>query len=86
MFAALSDRFAHWLEIWARGENFSAIRAAWLERAGGIGEIARVTRNGQILEGLFRGIDAQGRMLLERAGGTMETIEAGDVAFGARNP
>lgn len=86
LFALLSDSFAHWLEIWARGGNFSAIRTGWLERAGGIGEIARVTRNGQILEGLFRGIDARGRMLLERAGGTMETIEAGDVAFGARNP
>jgi BirA family biotin operon repressor/biotin-[acetyl-CoA-carboxylase] ligase len=86
LFAALSDHFAHWLEIWARGDNFAAIRAAWLERAGGIGETARVTRNGQTLEGLFQGIDAQGRMLLERTGGTIETIEAGDVAFGAQNP
>lgn len=81
LFAALSDRFAHWLEIWARGDRFETIRAAWLERAGGVGERARVTRNGQILEGTFLGIDAQGRMLLERAGRAIETIEAGDVAF-----
>jgi BirA family transcriptional regulator, biotin operon repressor / biotin---[acetyl-CoA-carboxylase] ligase len=85
LFAALSDRFAYWLEIWARGDNFSAIRAAWLERAGGIGEKARVDRNGERLEGVFRGIDAQGRMLLERRDGTVESIEAGDVAFDPRN-
>jgi BirA family biotin operon repressor/biotin-[acetyl-CoA-carboxylase] ligase len=84
LFADLSDRFAQWLEVWARGENFSAIRAAWLERAGVVGERARVTRNGQSLEGKFLGIDAQGRMLLERNGGAVETIEAGDVAFDPR--
>lgn len=84
LFAALSDRMAHWLEVWARGDNFAAIRAAWLERAGGVGERARVTRNGQILEGRFLGIDAQGRMLLERIGGAIEAIEAGDVAFDPR--
>ena len=60
------------------------IRAAWLDRAGGIGGAARVTRNGQTLEGVFRGIDAQGRMLLERTGGAVVVIEAGDVAFDPR--
>ncbi len=84
LFAALSDRFVHWLEVWARGDNFAAIRAAWLERAGGIGEKAQVARRGERLEGLFRGIDAQGRMLLERPDGIVETIEAGDVAFDPR--
>ena len=84
LFSALSDRFVHWLEVWARGDNFAGVRAAWLERAGGIGEKARVDRNGERLEGLFRGIDAQGRMLLERLGGIVETIEAGDVAFDPR--
>jgi len=86
LFAALSDRFAHWLEVWARGDNFAAIRAAWLDRAGGLGETARVTRHGEKLEGTFRGIDARGRMLLERLGGALETIEAGDVAFDPRRP
>jgi BirA family transcriptional regulator, biotin operon repressor / biotin---[acetyl-CoA-carboxylase] ligase len=84
LFAALSDRFVHWLEVWARGANFGAVRAAWLERAGGLGETARVTRHGENLEGRFRGIDAQGRMLLEKADGKIVTIEAGDVAFDPR--
>ncbi len=84
LFATLSDRFAHWLEVWARGGNFPAIRAAWLHRAGGLGEKAAVTRNGERLEGFFRGIDARGRMLLERTGGAVEAIDAGDVAFDPR--
>lgn len=79
--AALSDRFAHWLKIWRRGENFAAIRAAWLARAHGVGQKLRVSREGQIIEGRFQGIDASGRMLLERQDGKIETIEAGDVAF-----
>ncbi len=84
LFAALSDRFVDWLEVWARGDNFATIRAAWLERAGGIGEKARVERQGERLEGIFRGIDARGRMLLEGPNGKVEAIEAGDVAFDPR--
>jgi BirA family biotin operon repressor/biotin-[acetyl-CoA-carboxylase] ligase len=82
LFAELSDALAYWLEIWARGENFAKIRGAWLSHAGGIGGPARVMRRGVVLHGLFRGIDAQGRMLLETGSGAVETIEAGDVAFG----
>ncbi len=82
LFAALSDRFAHWLEIWSRGENFVAIRAAWLDFAGGVGGPAQVARHGTLRTGVFRGIDAQGRMVLETPDGAREFIEAGDVALG----
>lgn len=81
VFSALSDRLAHWLRIWDRGANFSTIRSAWLLRAHGLGAAARVAREGQITVGRFQGIDASGRMLLERQDGKIETIEAGDVAF-----
>ncbi len=83
LFAALSNRVADALDLWARGENFARIRAAWLENAGGIGGAVRVARRGGASEGLFRGIDAQGRMLLERRDGTTDIIEAGDVTLGA---
>ncbi|MGO9941394.1 MAG: biotin--[acetyl-CoA-carboxylase] ligase [Rhodoblastus sp.] len=82
LFAALSDFVVDWLEIWARGENFAAIRAVWLDYAGGIGGPVRVSRNGSQRQGIFRGVDAQGRMLLETADGAVEIIEAGDVALG----
>jgi len=82
LFAALSDSFAHWFDVWAGAENFAAIRAAWLDFAGGIGGPARIVSNGAARTGVFRGIDAQGRMLLESADGSTAIIEAGDVAFG----
>jgi BirA family biotin operon repressor/biotin-[acetyl-CoA-carboxylase] ligase len=81
LFAALSDSMALWLDAWARGENFAKIRRAWLDLAGGLDAPARVERNGHVMEGIFRGIDAQGRMLLERGDGKLETIEAGDLSF-----
>ena len=87
LFAALSDHVVEALDLWARGENFGAVRAAWLENAGGIDGPVRVARGGAILDGRFLGIDAQGRMLLERQDGATEIIEAGDVTLGpARSP
>ncbi len=85
LFAALSDSVVDWLDIWARGENFAAIRAAWLDYAGGIGGPVKVSRNGAQRQGIFRGVDAQGRMLLETPDGAVEIIEAGDVALGLTN-
>jgi BirA family biotin operon repressor/biotin-[acetyl-CoA-carboxylase] ligase len=82
LFSELSDAVADWLEIWGRGENFAAIRAAWLDHAGGIGGPVRVSRYNSVLDGIFRGVDAQGRMLLERSDGVVEIVEAGDVALG----
>jgi BirA family biotin operon repressor/biotin-[acetyl-CoA-carboxylase] ligase len=81
LFAALSDSLARWLDIWAAGSNFASIRAEWLDYAGGIGGPVSVSRNGSAREGFFRGIDAQGRMLLETPNGVTETIEAGDVSL-----
>jgi BirA family biotin operon repressor/biotin-[acetyl-CoA-carboxylase] ligase len=82
LFAALSDEFADGLEIWARGENFAAIRSAWLENAGGLDQPICVAGPSPARHGIFRGIDGQGRMLLERADGAVEIVEAGDVTFG----
>jgi BirA family biotin operon repressor/biotin-[acetyl-CoA-carboxylase] ligase len=81
LFAVLSDAVAHWLDVWARAENFAAVRAAWHDFAGGLGAPVSVSRNGIAREGFFRGIDAQGRMLLETPNGLTETIEAGDVSL-----
>lgn len=87
LFAALSNHVVEALDLWARGENFAGVRAAWLENAGGIDGPVRVVRRGDSLDGRFRGIDAQGRMLLERQNGATEIIEAGDVTLGpARRP
>jgi BirA family biotin operon repressor/biotin-[acetyl-CoA-carboxylase] ligase len=81
VFVALSNALAGWLDLWSRGDNFPAIRRAWLDVAGGLDAPATVQRNGNVMEGVFRGIDAQGRMLLERGDGKVDTIEAGDFSF-----
>ncbi len=81
LFAALSDSVAHWMGVWARAENFAAVRAAWHDFAGGLGGPVSVSRNGIARDGFFRGIDAQGRMLLETPNGLTEAIEAGDVSL-----
>lgn len=76
-FAALSDAMAARLAQW-REEGFSAIRAAWLARAAGLGETIRVTREAGDIEGRFEGVDAQGRLVLARVDGITH-VEAGDV-------
>ncbi len=87
VFASLARELALVLEIFDEGRGFGAIRAAWLGYAAGLGEPIRVLRAGQSLEGLFNGLDANGRLLLQTQEG-LQTIDAGDVFLGpsARNP
>ncbi|MDH7796036.1 MULTISPECIES: biotin--[acetyl-CoA-carboxylase] ligase [unclassified Beijerinckia] len=81
---ALAMAFARWLDVWAAGEGFAAIRAAWLERAAGVGGPVRVNLAGQMHEGRFADMDAAGRLILDGADGRV-TIDAGDVFLGPVN-
>jgi BirA family biotin operon repressor/biotin-[acetyl-CoA-carboxylase] ligase len=74
----LVARFDETLALWNAGDGFAAIRAAWLERAQGLGQRIEVDRSGAKREGLFEGIDAKGRLLLRSDRG-VETIEAADL-------
>jgi BirA family biotin operon repressor/biotin-[acetyl-CoA-carboxylase] ligase len=83
-----SESFLIWLaaRLLARYEEwehrgFAAIRAAWLERAAGLGGDIVVELPGETLRGRFSTIDPTGALVLE-AGGTARTISAGDVHFG----
>ena len=78
LFERLAARFDEALAVWARGEGYPAIRAAWLERAGGIGARVRIDDARGRREGTFAGLDVDGRMLFRGAGG-VETIEAADL-------
>jgi len=81
LFEPLSAAMAHWLDIWAGGTGFEAVRAEWLSLAGGLGTRIRVERLLQTFEGVFRTIDAHGRLILEQETGPL-AIEAGDVFLG----
>lgn len=69
-------------ETWQQ-EGFAAIRAAWLERAMGLGERAMVSLPHEQVVGVFRDLAEDGAMLLDTDAG-MRAISAGDVFFEAK--
>jgi BirA family transcriptional regulator, biotin operon repressor / biotin---[acetyl-CoA-carboxylase] ligase len=78
VFATLSASMAHWLGVWAAGEDFKSIRAEWLSLAAGLGARISVTLPAHTVEGTFQTIDATGRLILVQAAGA-RAIDAGDV-------
>jgi BirA family biotin operon repressor/biotin-[acetyl-CoA-carboxylase] ligase len=64
---------------WRAGENFAATRAAWLDRAAGLGAPIEVRLGDRTLDGTFAAIDAAGCLVLRRPDGAYETIRAGDI-------
>jgi BirA family transcriptional regulator, biotin operon repressor / biotin---[acetyl-CoA-carboxylase] ligase len=83
VFAELSAAMAYWLDVWAKGAGFASVRAEWLTLAAGLGTRIIVARPSQTVEGVFRTIDATGRLVLEK-GSDRLMIEAGDVFFSSR--
>ncbi len=78
LFARLAARFHQAIGLWSRGAGFAEIRARWLRSAAGLGGPIRVAGARGTREGLFAGLDADGRLLLQTAG-AVETIEAADL-------
>jgi BirA family biotin operon repressor/biotin-[acetyl-CoA-carboxylase] ligase len=75
---ALSDELPRALAQWRRGVTFATIRQEWLSLAGGIGEQVRADTGAAIHDGVFRTIDARGRLVLDTTTGPV-TIDAGEV-------
>jgi BirA family biotin operon repressor/biotin-[acetyl-CoA-carboxylase] ligase len=67
------------LNEWQAGENFAAIRAAWLARASGVGSPIEVRLPSGTMRGTFEALDESGALLLRRGNGTREKVAAGDV-------
>jgi BirA family transcriptional regulator, biotin operon repressor / biotin---[acetyl-CoA-carboxylase] ligase len=85
LFAPLTAAMAARLAQWHRGANFSAIRADWLDHAGGLGKPVRVkTSDGELTTGAFEGVDNIGRLVLRLPDGTMQALTAGDVMAAGR--
>jgi biotin-(acetyl-CoA carboxylase) ligase len=74
--AALDRRLVEW-----RAGGFDATRAAWLERAVGLGARIKVRLETETLEGVFEQIDPSGALILRTDTGR-HSITAGDVFFG----
>jgi BirA family biotin operon repressor/biotin-[acetyl-CoA-carboxylase] ligase len=78
----LADNLDLWLGRWDGARGFPAIRAAWMERAGPLGE--RITFNsgqGQV-HGTYQGLNETGGLVAE-VEGKRETITFGDVSLAA---
>lgn len=72
--------FSNWFELWIT-DGFEPVRAVWLASSHGMGDtIAASTGSGRI-DGRFMGLDADGALVLEDAGGEHHIITAGDVFF-----
>jgi BirA family transcriptional regulator, biotin operon repressor / biotin---[acetyl-CoA-carboxylase] ligase len=60
-------------------ENFDALLARWRTHAEGIGERVRTQPGGQVVEGVFEGLEPTGALRLRLANGAVTVIHAGDV-------
>ncbi|MBN8941413.1 MAG: biotin--[acetyl-CoA-carboxylase] ligase [Rhizobiales bacterium] len=78
LFEALSASMVRALALWNRGERFAQIRAGWLARAAGLGGPLFVHADGKRAEGIFAGLDAHGRLILDTPDGR-QFITAGEV-------
>jgi BirA family transcriptional regulator, biotin operon repressor / biotin---[acetyl-CoA-carboxylase] ligase len=81
VFLRLSAEIAHWLDVFAAGKKFAAIRREWLSLVTGLGAPIKVSTPARDFHGLFQTIDATGRLMLENEAGVV-AIEAGDVILG----
>ena len=74
---ALCKAFDLWYRRWIE-EGFAPVRAAWLDRAAGLGAPLRAGR----FAGRFGGLDPDGGLILLDGSGTARVITAGEVFFG----
>ena len=78
----LSRLLPHFVECYDRwmGNGFEEIRQKWLDLAHYKGETVTVVSGKEEYRGTFMGIDAQGRMQMKMADGTLMHLTSGDVS------
>jgi BirA family biotin operon repressor/biotin-[acetyl-CoA-carboxylase] ligase len=81
MLEALAAAMQRWLEVWAGGAGFARVRAAWLERAGPIGERVTADTGTERIEGTFLDLDGDGALLLRDDHGMQRKVTFGDVTL-----
>lgn len=81
LFARLYVSMADMLATWNKGRGMRAVVARWREVAAGMGGKITVNLPDRSIEGIFTDIDENGMLLLDRGGGNVISIAAGDVFF-----
>ncbi|WP_292551634.1 biotin--[acetyl-CoA-carboxylase] ligase, partial [Mesorhizobium sp.] len=83
LFLALSDAWNENARLWDDGRGLAAVRRRWLARAAGLGGEVAVRVDGNVVRGTFETIDEDCRFVIRDDEGSVVTIAAGDVHFGA---
>ncbi len=73
-------RLAAWYDRW-RHEGFEPVRAAWLEKAAGLGKEIDVKLSNETIRGCFERLDTDGALILALPSGETRRITSGDVFF-----
>jgi BirA family transcriptional regulator, biotin operon repressor / biotin---[acetyl-CoA-carboxylase] ligase len=81
LFAYLFTSMADMLSLWNGGSGISAVVERWRSHACGIGERITVNLSNRSVSGVFRGIGADGVLMLETGAGEIMPVAAGDVFF-----
>ena len=81
MLQALAPAMQGWIDVWQGGAGFARVRAAWLERAGPVGEAATVDTGTERIAGTFLDLDGDGALLLRDAHGLQRKVTYGDVTL-----
>lgn len=82
LFAALAEEWVVAYELWDNGTNVGDILRLWRASAAGIGAQIAVSRDGQVVRGVFESIDDSGRLIVRADDNSRIAITAGDVHFG----
>jgi BirA family transcriptional regulator, biotin operon repressor / biotin---[acetyl-CoA-carboxylase] ligase len=81
MLPILAQAIERWLGIWNGGHGFAAVRAAWLEHGGTVGESLTVDTGRERIAGTFLDLDAGGALLMRDTLGQERKLTFGDVTL-----
>jgi BirA family biotin operon repressor/biotin-[acetyl-CoA-carboxylase] ligase len=83
VFGALSDAWVEVFALWHEGAGIAEVLERWRGAAAGIGAPVAVSRDGEVVRGIFETIDEAGRLVIRSSNDDRIVITAGDVHFGA---
>ena len=81
MLHSLAEQVSLWLDRWNAGSDFDAIRSAWIDRAGPLGEPITINTVQGPVSGTYQGLSETGALRAE-VNGDMREFSHGDVALG----
>jgi BirA family biotin operon repressor/biotin-[acetyl-CoA-carboxylase] ligase len=86
MLGILAQTIQRWLGVWDCGRGFAAVRAAWLERGGTVGESLTVDTGRERIAGTFLDLDASGALVMRDTLGLERKLTFGDVTLARPAP